>query len=524
MKQGVFKYIFILAFIVLLIITYIVFYNNEDETNVVQDQTSTVSTLLTDLRLGIAGFDSLNPIVSNNKNIKEISRLIFDSLISINSNYSLEYGLATEIAKQDNLTYIIKLRENVTWHDGTEFTAQDVKFTIDTIKNSFGGSVYGENLQYVTGLEIVDNYTIKISLSQEVEFFEYNLTFPILSNNYFANEDFVNTAKNNTIIGTGLYKVAEKTDNSIRLEKNENYWNEEKDSLITEINISLYNNIGEVYTAFKSGYIDIMDININNVSEYVGSLGYNTVNYDDRNVDFLAFNTQSPNVSEPAVRKAISLLLDKNNIVANLGSGYTTTNFLFSSNNWMYDSRLDVSYNSEEALNLLTGAGWTYTNNTWVKDGRTLSFTIVVESNNSIRTTAARLIAEQLANSGIQVYVNEVSSSSYNNYLNNKNYDAILAGITIGYSPKISTLYYGDNLANYNNDSVNEVLGNVNNINDYNELRERYLEVYDQIMTDMPYIYLYRETDSVIYNQTLCGTISPNAYSIFYNIDKWYRQ
>ena len=293
MKQGVFKYIFILAFIVLLIITYIVFYNNEDETNVVQDQTSTVSTLLTDLRLGIAGFDSLNPIVSNNKNIKEISRLIFDSLISINSNYSLEYGLATEIAKQDNLTYIIKLRENVTWHDGTEFTAQDVKFTIDTIKNSFGGSVYGENLQYVTGLEIVDNYTIKISLSQEVEFFEYNLTFPILSNNYFANEDFVNTAKNNTIIGTGLYKVAEKTDNSIRLEKNENYWNEEKDSLITEINISLYNNIGEVYTAFKSGYIDIMDININNVSEYVGSLGYNTVNYDDRNVNFLAFNTIS---------------------------------------------------------------------------------------------------------------------------------------------------------------------------------------------------------------------------------------
>ena len=43
-------------------------------------------------------------------------------------------------------------------------------------------------------------------------------------------------------------------------------------------------------------------------------------------------------------------------------------------------------------------------------------------------------------------------------------------------------------------------------------------------MNDMPYIYLYRETDSVIYNQTLCGTISPNAYSIFYNIDKWYRQ
>lgn len=524
MKQGVFKYIFILAFIVLLIITYVVFYNDENETDTVQDQTSTVSTLITDLRLGIAGFDSLNPIVSNNKNVKDISRLIFDSLISINSNYSLEYGLATEIAKSDNLTYIIKLRENVKWQDGTDFTAQDVKFTIDTIKNSFGGSVYGQNLQYVTGLEIVDNYTIKITLAQEVEFFEYNLTFPILSNNYFANEDFVNTEKNNNIIGTGMYKVAEKTDNSIKLVKNEDYWNEDKNPLITDINITLYNNIGEEYTAFKSGYIDIMDIDINNVSDYVGSLGYNTINYDDRNVDFLAFNTQSENVSEPAVRKAINLLLDKNNIVANLGSGYTTTNFLFSSGNWMYDSRLDVSYNSEEAINLLTEAGWIYTNNTWVKDGRTLRFTIIVDTNNSVRVTAARLIAEQLANSGIQVNVNEVSSSYYNNYLNNKNYDAIITGITIGYSPKISTLYSGDNLANYSNDTVNEILGNVNNINDYNALRDKYLEVYDQIKNDVPYIFLYRETDSVIYNQTLCGTISPNAYSIFYNIDKWYRQ
>lgn len=524
MKQGVFKYFFILAFIILLIITYVVFYNDESETNVIQDQTSTVSTLITDLRLGIAEFDTLNPIVSNNKNVKEISRLIFDSLITVNSDYSLGYGLATEIAKSDNVTYLIKLRENVKWHDGTDFTAQDVKFTIDTIKNSFPSSVYGENLQYVTGLDIVDSYTIRITLAQEVEFFEYNLTFPILSNNYFANEDFVATTKNNTIIGTGMFKVSEKTDNTIKLLKNEEYWDDGKDSLITEININLYSNIGEVYTAFKSGYIDIMDINVNNVEEYVGSLGYSKIDYDDRNVDFLAFNTQSENVSEPAVRKAISLLLDKNNIIANLGSGYASTNFLLSSNNWMYDSRLDVSYNSEEATNLLTGAGWTYTNNTWNKEGRTLSFSIVVDTNNSVRVTAARLIAQQLANSGIQVYVNEVSTSSYNNYLSNKNYDAILTGITTGYSPKLSTLFIGDNLANYSNETVNDILGNAKNINDYNTLREEYLKVYDQIINDVPYIFLYRETDSVIYNQSLCGTINPNAYSIFYNIDKWYRQ
>ena len=524
MKQGVFKYIFVLAFIVLLIITYIVFYDDEDETSTVEDQTSTVSTLITDLRLGISEFDTLNPIVTNNKNVKEISRLIFDSLVTVSSNYGLEYGLATEIAKSDNLNYIITLREGVEWQDGTEFTAQDVKFTIDTIKTSFSSSVYGENLSAVTGFEIIDTYTIKITLSEEVEFFEYNLTFPILSQSFFEDEDFINTEKNNYIIGTGMFEITEKTDNSITLSKNENYWNEDKDSLITEINITLYDTIGEEYTAFKSGYIDIMDITTTDVENYVGSLGYKTIEYEDRSVDFLCFNVEDEILSDANIRKAIALYLEKSNIVANLGSGYTVANFLFSSDSLFYDSKLDVSTDSEEADNLLIESGWTYSGGVWVKDGTTLKFTILVDASNSTRLTVANLIAEQLANHGIQVTVTSYSSSNYSNSVDNRNYDAIISGITTGYSPKLSTLFIGDNLANYNNSTVNEILESANSLNDYNTLREKYLEVYDEYLNDFPYVFLYRETDSVIYNQSLCGTIEPTSYSIFYNIEKWYRQ
>ena len=63
MKQGVFKYIFVLGFIILLIVTYIVFYDKDNTTVEVQDQTSKVNTLITDLRLGIAGFDTINPLM-----------------------------------------------------------------------------------------------------------------------------------------------------------------------------------------------------------------------------------------------------------------------------------------------------------------------------------------------------------------------------------------------------------------------------------------------------------------------------
>ena len=158
MKQGVFKYIFVLGFIILLIITYIVFYDKEGGSSKVEDQISTTNTLITDLRLGIAEFDTMNPIVSNNKNVKEISRLIFDSLVSVNGNFGIDLVLAKEIAKIDNLNYIIKLREGIKWQDDSDFTSQDVKFTIDQIKdNPEVKSQYSSNLQYVSRIDAIDN-------------------------------------------------------------------------------------------------------------------------------------------------------------------------------------------------------------------------------------------------------------------------------------------------------------------------------------------------------------------------------
>ena len=106
--------------------------------------------------------------------------MIFDSLITSDENYNLEYVLASEIAKIDSLTYVIKLRDDVYWHDGTLFSAKDVIFTINKIANSEGFvSPYKTNLKNVESVQEIDSNTIQIKLSQEVDFFEYKLTFPI---------------------------------------------------------------------------------------------------------------------------------------------------------------------------------------------------------------------------------------------------------------------------------------------------------------------------------------------------------
>lgn len=526
MRNNIFKYIFIIGFIIFLIVVYAIFYNN-DEIKENIDQTSTKTTIITNIRVGIAGFDTLNPIVSNNKNMKDISKLIFDSLVTINENYKIEYRLAKEVAKTDNLTYVIKLRENVFWHDGTLFTANDVIFTIDKIKQNEGySSPYSSNLKYVDKLEVIDTNTLKITLSQEVEFFEYKLTFPILNEAYYQNEDFVNTIKNDTVIGTGKFYISEAANNKVKLSKNLNYWNKENENtMLEEIEITVYNTIGEVYTEFKSGYVDVIDVKVTNIENYIGSLGYKKIEYLTRNVNFLAFNTTKNDIlSDNKVRRAINYMLDRNNIISNIGAGFCVSQFVLPQTHWLYDNKLEINYNAEQAKTLLEESGYIYTNNTWVKNGKVLEFTITVPSNRTDRVQVANNIVTQLNNHGVKVNINLVSNEVYQNYLNNKNYDVILCGFETEFSPKISTLFGNGNIANYNNEKINEILDIVKNSIDDNILKEKYNYLYDMYLEDMPYIFLYRETDYMIYNQTLCGTLNPSAFSIFHNIEKWYRK
>ena len=527
MENNILKYVFIIIVIVFIGFgVYNMLKNDQNTQEKIIDQTSTVNTIQTDLRLAICNLDTINPILSNNRNVQEITKIIYEPLITLNENYKIEYRLAKEIAKTDDVNYIIKLRDNVVWEDGTPLTSYDIKFTIDTIK--FGGSpIYSNNLSKVQGLEIIDNNTLKINLSSPVDFFEYNLTFPIMCASYYNDEDFRNSSK--IPIGTGMFKISTIDSNVIKLEKNEKYWNTSKKPMVKQININLYNSAGELYNAFKNGEIDIVDVKISNVEEYIGSIGYKKLEYKSRDYDFLALNNQNIALADPLVRKAISKVIDKNNIVAScLGSGYVSSNFSLDMGNWLYTKDLSVTPNLEEANQILIQDGWEYKNNKWRRniEGRIveLSFAISVNSDNKQRLAVAENIKNQLANFGISSYIRHLNNDAYYRTIENKEYDIIVTGITCGYSPSLNTFFGENNLANYNNDEVSQVMNIISNTTDDNTLYDNYNKLYDIYLEEAPYIGLYRNTAMVVFNQSLVGNIKANRFNLYYNIEKWYRQ
>ena len=533
MKNNIFKYIFFIFILIVVIFTIHII--NKKETNTPQENTQNTANreetkVEQILNLGIAGFDTMNPILSSNKYVQSISKIIYEPLISINNNYELECSIASEWAKTSETTYVIKLKENVKWSNGENCTAEDVRFTIDKLKETTNSNIYIYNVQYIIQAEVIDTYTIKITLSREVPFFEYNLNFPIMCKNYYGEENFQESEKTKTPLGTGKYIISEVQDSKITLTKNENYWNKEKDNpQIEKIKIILYESIGEMYNDFKLGKLDLINTTNVKIEDYIGTIGYHKVEDIGREYDYLAFNMENKVLSNLEVRQAINYAIDENAIIVSVYNGkYTAADFPLPNTNWLYQGTKKSKNDSERAKQILQENGWEFKYNYWQKYvnyyTRRLDFRLVVNASNQARVTVAEMIKQQLEAIGIKVTIIKATDNQYNNYKTYKNYDMILGGTNIGTSPDIERYFADGNLANYYNEEARTIIKDLKNITDKELQKEKYKRLYEIYAWDIPYISLYHSYDITAYSKNLAGSISANWYNMFYNISNWIKK
>lgn len=528
MKSNWFKYVFIIFIVIILIFAIFKIRKDEKEKQQELQQTATdQGEQVKELKLGIAQLDTINPILSNNKNVQDITKLIYEPLVTLTSDYKAEPCLAKEWAKQSDNSYLIKLRENVKWSDGQRFTAQDVKFTIDRLKDT--QTIYSYNVQYVTGIDVIDDYTVKINLDREVPFFEYNLTFPIMSNDYYEAQDFVTTEKNNAPVGTGKYKISEVEPSYITLVKNTGWWNKEKKLTIEKITVNLYSSIGELYNSFKIGNIDLISTTNNNLQEYIGSIGYSSKEIKGREHTFLALNTQNYFLSKQEVRKAIAYSIDKENITSSIFNNKCyTSSFPLDYGSWLSQGQdASAGYNLEQAKQLLVDGGWSYKYQYWQKTEnyktQKMVLNLLVKASDATKVAVAENIKAQLENQGIRINIIQATDEQYSQNITAKNYDIALCTVTLSPGPNLSTFFGEGNIANYTNEEVTNIINEVKNTTDENVLKEKYQRLADIYKSDIPYISLYNNKYIVAYNSGLVGEITPNWFYQFYGIEGWYK-
>ena len=524
--KNTFKRNFIIGIIlsILVIVTYIIYYqffeNKNDNKNIEIGKIEN-NQIMEDIRLPIISYDTIDPIVSNNQNVQDISKIIYEPLLDIDKEYKIKMCLAEQWAKINKTEYVMKLKENVKWQNGNELTTQDVKYTIEKIKQT-ENSIYQYNVEHITNINILDERTLTISLDTEIPFFEYLLNFPIMSSNYEQNN------KIDELTSTGMYYISKINENNIVLKANENWWNIENANTITKtIKINLYNSIADVYSEFRNDNINMFTTTNVNIGDSIGFASYNTKKYKARQYDFIAINTSNSVLNKKEVRQAIGMSINKDAIIQDVyDNQYEVADFPLDNGSYLYNAISSNIYDIEKAKEILTNAGWSYINNKWKKNenSKILTLNLTVCSNNEKRIKVAEIIERQLAELGIEINVVSIDEKQYYNNLEKKNYDMILTGMNTSFSPDLSTYFGENNIALYNNQEIKTILKEVEGIQDENILKQKYNRIIEITKDEVPYIGLYFKTKQIVYSKNLVGKFEPTAYNVFNNIETWYRK
>ena len=180
------------------------------------------------LRIAVeAEITSTDPHYHNLAPNKAIAAHFFDALILQDEQQRLLPGLAVSWRAVDELTWEFKLREGVTWHDGSPFSAEDVAFTIaraPTVPNS--PSSFGLYIRQIAETTVVDSHTIRFRTQTVFPLMPvYLSTFGIVSRRHGEGAATADYNSGKAMIGTGPFRFGSWTQGDrIVMERNPTYW------------------------------------------------------------------------------------------------------------------------------------------------------------------------------------------------------------------------------------------------------------------------------------------------------------
>ena len=232
------------------------------------------------------------------------------------------------------VTYTFTLRDGIKWSDGQPVTAGDFEYSWKRLANPETAADYCYMIDMVQGyaavadgsadpdtlgVKAIDDKTLEITLSYDCPYFEeimaFPSTFPVRQDMVEGNDEW--TYDVSTYVGNGPYKMAEWSHNAyILAEKNENYYDYENLGPDT-IRFTLLDDANAMLAAYNSGELDFIEnFPTDEMANYLASGEITVADY--LGTYYVCFNTEDEVFSDPLVREAFSLAIDRNYIVENV--------------------------------------------------------------------------------------------------------------------------------------------------------------------------------------------------------------
>lgn len=308
--------------------------------------------------------NTIEPATGDTRTAANVAWSIFNSLVWLNDDGIIVPSLAEswEIS-EDGLVYTFKLREDVVFHNGYPFTADDVVFTWERGQGS--DITYREDFLAVNEMVKLDDYTVEARLTAPNAFvlLMMNEHWGILSKQYHDEVGEEGYLQNP--IGTGPFKFVEwRTGDRIILEAFEDYFEEG----YPKVDQIVYRPIPDTATRFAALVNDDIDIVSNLGPEQADAVeeaeGVSLVTYGQDRVYYITFNNMTTGIGTPIenqlVRQAMSYAVDYDAIIERIFDGYAERiPGLIIPGNLGYDPSVEpYPYDPEKAKELLAEAGY----------------------------------------------------------------------------------------------------------------------------------------------------------------------
>ncbi|HEY7030427.1 MAG TPA: ABC transporter substrate-binding protein [Thermomicrobiales bacterium] len=351
---------------------------------------------------------SLDPIVDSGFAATQAFEHSYESLTGYDSQLNIVPALAESWETPDDLTYVFHLRQGVKWHDGSDFTADDVKYTFDFVIDQNGPAGWRANFSQVDHIEIVDPATVK---------FVNNSPFPALpgalailrSSMILKQGARENTDLKTTLNGTGPFKLVEYVPKDhIHYVKNQDYWGAPLPYL-DEVTFKILEDEESRIAGLRGGSLDYALLSPDGQLRMQGEAGLTITSAPRCYLYIVQANPRRAKWFHPSVRKALALAINRQEVSDKVFSGglFISGPIPQGYGDWYLpqDELTSKWYTDDldQARALLKDGG--------IEDGAEIDF--VVTAFNQYFPPLAVVIADQLKRVGLNVKIRQLETGVF---------------------------------------------------------------------------------------------------------------
>ncbi|MBM7570369.1 ABC transporter substrate-binding protein [Aquibacillus albus] len=442
----------------------------------------------------VIGLDDDPPQLDPHRSSAAVDRQTFQSLynklIDINENLELEPELATDWnISDDGLTYTLTLQEGVTFHDGTDFNAEAVKFNFERMLDPDFASPRASEVNLIEEVNVLGDYEVEIVLSEPFAPFLSVLTdragmmvSPTAVEE--LGDDFANQP-----VGTGPYEFVERVAQSkIELTRYEGYWREKP--AIANVEIRPFPDANVRVTNLVSGELDLLNkIAFKDIEKLKEDPSITLLEKDALGYQGIHLNTEVEPFTNKNIRQAINLAIDREAITRVVfHGGAVPAVSAFAPSSWAAPDFEQPNADVEAAKALVEESGLT-----------DVSFTLKINPKPE-EEQMAQMMQAMLSEVGITMEIEMVEFGTMLDQLSTGDFEAVRLGWSGRTDPDGNAyrFFYTDapnNYTNYSNPEVDGLLDEARTVSVQEERKAMYDQLSEILWDDAPYIFLYHERD-----------------------------